>query len=346
MYLTESEIMSTHEALKQTYGMAMSAGREIKSFHDLYQPRKFLFMGCGSSFMLAKGFANMFRARPEISAAAIAGGDYLVDPDYYAELVRGSIVVILSRSGQTSEILRAGAHMKANFDAKIIAVTMNEKSGLADMSDLCLGMPWAYDHSVCQTRSIANLYAAGLMLYGLFYDDDALMDSVNEAIQANERFMAVNRSGLEETGRLDFKNVVVLGDGPLCGIAEEGALAFTEIALVPGSFFNVLDYRHGPIVLNGSGTLTIIAVRPESGTYQSDLVSDVKSRGGVLVTVGESSQGPAGSDLHVATGEVGNPAVLGFYVIYVCQMIALAKAIKEGIDPDKPSGLDLFISLK
>lgn len=37
----------------------------------------------------------------------------------------------------------------------------------------------------------------------------------------------------------------------MCGIAEEGALAFTEIAMLTGRYFHLLDYRHGPIVISG-----------------------------------------------------------------------------------------------
>lgn len=48
-----------------------------------------------------------------------------------------------------------------------------------------------------------------------------------------------------EIANLDWDNVVVLADGPICGIAEEGALAFTEISMLTGRYFHLLDYRHG-----------------------------------------------------------------------------------------------------
>jgi fructoselysine-6-P-deglycase FrlB-like protein len=345
MYLTEKEIMSTHEALKQSYDQILSKQDEIKSFFPVNQERKFVFFGCGSSYMIAKCCERFFIARPDTAAVAIAGGDYLMNPDYYKETVKDSIIVFLSRSGLTTELISTADYIKANFDVKIVSITMKEQNDLADRSDLSIKLPWAYDNSVCQTRTVTNLFTACLMLTALCYRDDNLISDIRSAITENEKFKLDNRAALEMIGKKDFTDVVVLADGPLGGLAEEGALAFTEIALIPGSFFNLLDYRHGPIVLNNKNTLTIVALQSVGGDYQAKMIADLKAKGGIVVTVGEASANPYGADLHISTGNIGHFAAMGIYFIYVCQMIALAKALASGVNPDKPTGLNAYITL-
>ncbi len=346
MYLTEQEIMSTHEALTQTYDRMLSQKEEIEAFFRQNPQRKFLFIGCGSSYMLSKTCERLFDVRPGASAAALAGGDYLVNPGYYEELVKGSIVVALSRSGLTSEILRAVTHMKETCGVKVVSVTMKEENDLAGLSDLSVKLPWAYDNSVCQTRTVTNLYAASLLLCAFCYEDGALVRAVETAVGQNEAYKKNLRAPLEAIGGKPFRNVVVLADGPLCGLAQEGALAFTEIALVPGSFFNLLDYRHGPMVLNTKDTLTIVFVQPGEAHYQSRMIEDLKSHGGLLVTVGTGEGNPFGVDLHVRLDGIDRFEAMGIPFIYVCQMIALSKALANGTNPDAPTGLDAYITLK
>ena len=346
MYLTEKEIFSTPEALEKSFTQTMSQRTEIEHFFAENAQRRFVFLGCGSSYMLAKSCARMFAVRPDTSAVAIAGGDYLVDPGYYADAMNGSIVVALSRSGMTSEIIRTVQHIQGTSKAKYISVTMKEENDLDKLSDISIKLPWAYDDSVCQTRTVTNLYTASLLLNAICYHDEALIQDVSAAVKNSNLFLSEHRTALEAVGKKPFRNVIVLADGPLCGLAEEGSLAFTEIALAPGHSFNLLDYRHGPIVINNHETLPIVALRPGSDTYQPQMIADLKTHGGTLVTMGEHSENTHQTDLHIGVGPIGDFAAMGIYFIMICQIIALSKALADGGNPDAPTGLDAFITLK
>ena len=346
MYLTEKEIFSTPEALEKSFTQAMSQRAEIERFFTKNAQRRFVFLGCGSSYMLAKSCARMFAVRPATTAVAIAGGDYLIDPEYYANIISGSIVVVLSRSGMTSEIIRTVQHILENSDAKFISITMREENDLDKLSTVSIKLPWAYDDSVCQTRTVTNLYAVSLLLNAICYHDEVLIQAVSTAVKNSSPFLTEHRAALESIGKKPFRNVIVLADGPLSGLAEEGSLAFTEIALVPGHSFNLLDYRHGPIVINNKDTLTIVALKPVAGEYQPQMVADLKMHGGTLVTMSEDSENTYQTDLHIGVGTVGDFAAMGIYFIMVCQIIALSKALADGGNPDAPTGLDAFITLK
>ncbi|MDY4582453.1 MAG: SIS domain-containing protein [Candidatus Faecousia sp.] len=346
MFLTEAEILDTPAALERTCGYFSERQADLSEFFETYPKRKFVFLGCGSSFMLAKSAAALFSAFPGTGAFAIPAGDYIVSPEFWLETVRGSVVVSISRSGRTSEMVRAVRHMKQSCGCPVISLSMEAGNDIAPMSNLDLTMDWCYDRSVCQTRTVTNLYTAVLLLGAAYAHDGLLAEAVREASRCSGGFQRENRGILEAVADLDWKNVTVLADGPLCGIAEEAALAFTEIALMTGRYFHILDYRHGPVVVSGPDTLTLMLLSPAEDTLQGGLVRDVKAHGGPVVTVSRHKENVFGSTAHIPMPEIRSFAAWGILFIYVAQMLALKKSINLGGNPDAPKGLDAYITLK
>ena len=70
------------------------------------------------------------------------------------------------------------------------------------------------------------------------------------------------------------------------------------------------------------------------------------ARGAYLLTLGAPSQASLGGDAHISIQGVAYGAAWGPYLAYCAQLIALTKALQTGVDPDKPTGLDAFITLK
>lgn len=346
MYLTEQEIMEQHIALQKTYDYMIGEKESIKEFFNKWNRKKFVIFGSGSSYMLAKSAQRLFMACKNTSATAISGGDYLVNPDFYKETIEDSIVITLSRSGQTSEILRDIKHIKETAGCPILSLTMKQDNDFMPYTDLDLTMDWCYDKSVCQTRTVTNLYAAILLLTAIYSEDVNLLESVEMAVKLNQDFKDEYRPVLKEIAKKEWDNAIVLADGALCGIAEEGALAFTEISMLSGKQFNVLDYRHGPVVINDKNTLTIMTIQPCGRELQQDMAEDLKKKNGVLVTVSEEEGNPYQGAEHVCVGQIKRHEAWGIPMIFICQILAYEKAMLLGTNPDEPTGLDAFITLK
>lgn len=345
MFLTEQEIMDTPQALERTCDYFKDREDALHKFFTRCTTRKFTFLGCGSSFMLAKGAAELFRSFPETSACAVPAGDYLTDPLFWREAVRDSIVVALTRSGRTSEIVRAVRSIRESLACPVVSLSMTAGNDLSPLSDLELTMDWCYDRSVCQTRTVTNLYTATLLLAAAYTKNMNLSRAVRSVCGGSAAFQEHCRPILERIASLSWNNVVVLADGPVSGIAEEGALAFTEIAMLTGRYFHLLDYRHGPIVVSGPDTLTLVLLRPGEEALQGALVRDVVGHGGTVVTVSEQPGNPYGAAAHVQLEEAGDFAAWGIPFIYIAQMTALLKALSLGGNPDAPKGLDPYITL-
>lgn len=346
MYLTEQEIMEQHIALTRTYDYMMEKRAEMDAFFTKNPQRRFVFFGCGSSYMLAKSGLQLIAACKGSSANAIAGGDYLVNPDFYEETIKDSIIVTLSRSGQTSEIVRDVAYIKEKYGNPIVSLSMKDDNDIMKYSDLDITMDWCYDKSVCQTRTVTNLYTALLMMTAFYNKDQDLLASVKAAVDANEAFKNEYRSVLEEVAKKDWENAIVLADGAPIGIAEEGALAFTEITMLTGQCFHLLDYRHGPMVLNDEHTLTIVLVQPKEEKLQRDMIEDLKTHKGTIITVSKYEGNEFGTAANVCIKDIPRYEAWGIPFIYVSQMAAYAKSIQLGRNPDQPVGLDAFITLK
>lgn len=341
-YLTQQEVYSQPEALKKTLDYLLENREKITGFFRSHKGRRIVVMGCGSSAMLARSARMIFEKSGE-PVSSITGGEYLVKPESYAHLIKDSIVVILSRSGMTTEILRAARTMSENSNAVFLSVTMKEENDLLPVCQLNLLMPWAYDHSVCQTRTVSNLYLTILLLQAFRSEDSKLEEAAIQAVEDSSVFLNENRALLENVAKRDFDRAVVLSDGPMGGIGEEAALAFTEISMLPGAHFGVLDYRHGPIVLHGPKTLTLVLLRPADNSYQQDMLEDLSKTGCILVTVGGEGEN---SQLNLPVKTVKDDCALGLYLIWTAQVLALAKALECGKNPDQPAGLDAYIALK
>ena len=346
MTLTEREIFAQYEALAKTYdAMASSRGR-LEAFLKKSGRGKIIFTGCGSGYSLAKSAAAIARVRLDASVYAFAAGDLLLNYEAYARLLKDAVLVVLSRSGSTSEVVMLLEKARRGLGVPCLSVCAKEKTPLAALSDEVVEIPWAFDESVCQTRCVSNLYLAGAMLAGFLAEDAALLESLANVVGRGDAYMREHCGALQSLADREWGKVVVLADGELEGIAEEGALAFTEIALMPSSYYHLLDVRHGPMVLVDGGTLVIAALTPGGAGLQDALLQDIKKRGATLVVFSDRASAAPHADYSVNVPPEKSFAAQGIPFVFLAQALSLFKALHNGVDPDKPAGLAPWIKLR
>lgn len=345
-FATLAEIDSQYDALRRTVACVADHSAQIREFFGRSPHGAITYVGSGSSYCLCQSAELTARIRLGRPATAIAAGDLMLNYPHYRSLLRDGILVAPSRSGATTEVVAAFRKVRAEFGLPCMGICAAVDSPLAAHCDLTLEIPWAFDRSVCQTRTVSNLYAANLVMVGALNGDTTLLREIDEAVDAGERFMERYTAPLREIAeRTTWQKAVVLGDSEIQGIAAESAVALMEIPQVPANYYHVLDVRHGPMVLLDSHTLVIMAVSPYGVGHQRDLVRDLKAKGCLVVTVGPDAVAGFGSDLHVSTAAVTNYAVMGIPFIFVPQIIGYYRAVASGINPDRPQGLDSWIEL-
>ena len=303
-------------------------------------------MGCGSSYSLAKSAALQYSQLNGVPAYAIPAGDMLVNFEAYGRMLKDSAVMVLSRSGSTSEAVRAATRCKETYDCKIISVCAKEGSPMEGVADVNLLVPWAFDYSVCQTRTVSNLYICGLMIAAIGACNEKMLEAVAKIPQLAEPFCAEVESVMKRVGELGWEKAVVLADSGIAGLAEEGALAFKEICRRDSNHYHILDVRHGPMVQINSKTLVIALLSCGDYSLQADLIRDLKSHSDKLLVLSANPEVKNLTDCTVVlTPDCGSDDACAVYMLYCIQLVTLYHALAIGVNPDAPEGLDAWIKL-
>lgn len=339
----------TYKEIKDQYNRLQRTKEYIIEKKDLakeiFQDHSFVvYIGCGSSYSLAKSMATSTMIHLNKKAVAIPAGDIMLRSHAYKDLFEGALVVALSRSGSTSEILIACDSMRKVCNFKLLSLSCRTNKELAQISDYSFEMPWAFDESVCQTSTVTNLYFAVIMMIAQNAQDKLFIESLNKMVEKGNGFISDNEQAFEKLARIDWDHGVTLGDAELNGICEEGALTFKEICQLPSNYYNLLDSRHGPMVIIGEKTLVIAVISDVENEYERSFIQDIKDQNCTLVIISDL---PIEIDgiINFCVGEKVPYPVLGIPFITVSQLITCYKAHQTGVNPDKPNGLEPWITL-
>lgn len=348
MALTYKEMHDTFNALYKTADYIERRWADIEAYFS--NKDRFVFVGCGSSYSNAKSFAMICNMSAGVPALALAAGDILLHASRYKKCIDNAGVVFISRSGRTSELIKAlDALKEIGCNIEAAAFVCADDTPLGAKSDMVLSTPWAFDESVCQTRCVTNAYFMAAYIAAKITDNVSALSDLRLMITEGPAYMEkaeVLAKGLAEK---PWKNAVVLGDAELEGIAEEGSLVFKEVCQLPSSYHHLLDVRHGPMVLIGKETLVIAAL----GTcceLEINLLKDIKEKGAEIVAFCDACEccepyPELGGIQFSCFGKPLSHMAKGIPLIILCQMIAYYKSKQTGADPDKPTGLDPWISL-
>lgn len=345
MSLTMTEIRSQYQALARTISLLEENEAAIAAFAKDAAPASIVFTGCGSSYQLSCAFRTIASLRTAVPVYAVAAGDLWLNAPVYERLLKGALVVAVSRSGETSELVNACKAVAAmGAGARFLSIICANDTPLEAVSDFTLRMPWAFDESVCQTRCVTNLYAMGAMVVGAMTGDDSIRAGMAKMAQCGPAYLDRVDAVARELAAGDWDHGVVLADGEIDGIAEEAALTFKEICQQNSNCYHLLDVRHGPMVMIGARTLVVAAVHAPANRYEMQLVQDLAATGARVVCYAAEAVDAPGA-LCVPLGcDVGSVA-FGLGLVALCQLTTYYKSLRVGCDPDHPSGLDAWIKI-
>lgn len=347
MSLTYTETKQQYAALQQTYDYMLSKRDELSEFFQKQAVKSVTFIGCGSSYCLSESAAFSVRLRAGLPTMALAGGDLMLNHELYSSILENTLLIAPSRSGSTSEVVEALKVIEQNKKVPVLSLSCVTDSPLSQKTDFALELPWAFDHSVCQTRTVTNLYVANLMIAAFLGNDERLIADLQTAISQGEAYMERVEKAIVQAADFDFNQVVLIADGELTGLASEGAIALTEIAKIEAHSHHLLDVRHGPMVTVGPKTLVIAALTDKGNDHQRKLMADIKARGAKVIAFGDhASVVPTEIvDLAVISDNKLDIAAQGIPFIFIPQIVALNCAERLGINPDQPDGLTAWVKL-
>jgi fructoselysine-6-P-deglycase FrlB-like protein len=214
-------------------------------------------IGCGSSWHAAKALAALRELSGRGESDAFAASEAFLDRGY-------DRVVAISRSGATTEILRALELVRPGTTT--VALVGDPLSPVAAECDLVVDLSFADDRSVVQTRFVTTVVcfaraALGLPIDGLLADAEAALAEAHPF-----------------DGR-SLEHAVVLGREWRVGLADAAALALRETARIWAESYPAMEYRHGPIATAGPGAVVWLLDPPPAR-----LVEEVAATGAAVLT--------------------------------------------------------------
>jgi glutamine---fructose-6-phosphate transaminase (isomerizing) len=248
--------------------------------------------------------------------------------------VEGWLAVGISQSGRTPEIATVLERFR-DAGARAVAVTNDPDSPLARGASVHVSLDVGEERAVPATKTFtAQLAAMALVAEALgpvpFGDGDwerlpAMVEEVLGDTAPAER-VAEQLDGVDE--------LACVGRGYLMCVALEAALKLREAAGVRAEGWSAADFRHGPLTVAGPGlpTLAVSASGPAAADVAA--LAEQLAAGGAPVL--RMSDDP-GASLPFPSGLPEPLAAIPATVR--AQQLALALALRRGVDPDRPPGL-------
>jgi len=346
MYKVEDEIFNQHTSLRQSGVYLQSMESDIKDFFGISGFFSITFTGCGAMFALCKSAELSLKIRGGLTTMSYAAGDLMLNAEYYRDMLNGTLMIVPSRSGQTSEVLSAVQRFRVESGAQTISICPHKDSKLAAIADLALEMPWILDEAASTTRLATNIYLTNLYIIGLLSGDTVLIDEIRDAIDAHEPFIQKYSAELEGIGMSGtWDKIVVIADGELAGVAQAGMITIGRMCGIPTIYSNILDVRHSVIGQVDDRTLAIVVVSPLDDAYQSVLMRDLAKRGAQVMTISSKTENIFGSALNVTLPKYQNYGIRGIPLLFSLQAIAFNKALCDGKNPDVGDGSPPWVRL-
>jgi len=312
------------------------------------KPKEWLFVGCGSSYYLAQAAANSWTLLTGLRARALPASEVLLFPQLVQPQEENTKAVLISRSGKTSETVRAAKALSGDLGMATVGLTCAASSELEQFCDASVVLQSADEKSMVMTRSFTSML---LSLQLLAARQAGNSQFVRDLQRMAEHFAAriptiaeAIEAFVEEHSCGDY---VFLGQGPFHGIAMEAALKVMEMSCSYSQFFHALEFRHGPKAIVSKGTCLMFLLSPTGGEAEKEVLAEMKKLGGMTIAVCNQADDSvrSASDLVVEVGIDGNELVLLAPYAVAGQLLGFFTGVQKGLDADHPKNLTRVVML-
>jgi glucosamine--fructose-6-phosphate aminotransferase (isomerizing) len=259
-----------HAALEQASSL-------IRSAHDVF------ITGIGASWNAALSAGTLFDlgGRPVYMQEA---GELL----HFTAIPSGSVIVAISRTGRSIEIVQLLAKVEAS-GVTIIGITNSADSPLARESAVAIVVPAMLDHAISvnaySTLLIATSALASSATTGFACVVDPLLRAVGEAGKCLELW----QEQLEESSWLTSgAPYYFLARGGSLGTCHEARLLWEEGVKMPATAMSTSGFRHGPQEIVREGMRFCLWIdQAQMRDQDLSVAHDLRELGASVMLIGE-----------------------------------------------------------
>lgn len=219
-------------------------------------------IGCGTSWFMAQSYAAARESAGKGVTDAFAASEAFLNSNSADR--QYDAVVAITRSGTTTEVLEILAELRGIVPT--VAIIGDTSSPIVELADVVVGLPYADERSVVQTRFATT--ALVYLLTSLNIDVQQAIEDARDAVTAE-----VSRE------LLDAEQFTFLGTGWTVGLAHEAGLKMREAVQGWTESYPAKEYRHGPISIAAPGRVTWLF-----GNQPEGLDADMAVTGALYIT--------------------------------------------------------------
>ncbi len=267
-------------------------------------------------------------------------------PIYHHFLRPESLLVVVSQSGETADVLEAMDVAKKK-GAKVLSIVNVEGSTIARNSDFSLQIKAGPEKAVASTKAATSQMALLLLIattmIGELQEGRRLLAEVASEINdmLNPRFLKYIKNVAEKIK--DHDNCYIIGKAENYPIALEAAIKIQEVSYVHAEGFAAGELKHGPIALISKGTPCIALIANDE--VKGDIINntlELKARGAYIIGISPERHSCFDEWIKVPDVGIASPLVN----IIPTQLLAYYIAILRGLDPDMPRNLAKSVTVK
>ena len=308
--------------------------------------KEWLFVGCGTSFYLAEAAAISWTILTGQPARALPASELLLFPRSVQLSAEDLQVVVISRSGRTSEAVRVAELLSEKYHLSTLGVTCAADSELARACDLTLVLSAADEKSMVMTRSFTSMLLA---LLQLAVSDASASSRAFEGVAASlaSRIGAFNDRVESFVTMHSFADHIYLGQGPFFAIAREAALKITEMSCSFAQSYHTLEFRHGPKSIVAPQTCITFFLSESGMQAESEVLVEMKKLGGTIIAIcnrATESVRVSADLLLELEADVPEISLLAPFIV-PAQLLGFHTGIKKGFNPDEPKNLSHVVIL-
>lgn len=301
------------------------------------------FTGCGTAGKVCLAGEYMFSTVAYKHINFILASEF---PNYHHFLTDKTLLIAISQSGETADVLEAIDAAKKK-GVKIISLVNVMGSSLDRQSDYTFLINAGPEKAVASTKTATSQLALiTLLAYACaqkLQEGKRLMmetaSKVNDML--NPRYEDHIRKLAEHI--YEQSNIYIIGRSLNYPMALESAIKIQEVSYIHAEGFAGGELKHGPIALIDKGTPCIALVANDE--VRNDILSnaiEIKSRGGYII--GISPENNEIFDYWLKVPDVGNASPI--VNIIPIQILAYHLAVLKGNDPDFPKNLAKSVTVK
>ncbi len=337
--LTHREILSQPTVWPQVLAYLGDQASALRSFLRAGRYDAVLFVGCGSTYYLSLAAAATLQALVGVPARGLPSSEVWLYPDSAYASSRRTLLIAVSRSGETTETVRACEAFRQHAQGDILTLSCSPGTALTQLGKVNLVFPMAQEESIAQTRAFSSLYLACVWLAVLWSGRDDLFAGLAHLPAIARRSLDTYAAQIKRFGEdRNLSRVYYLGSGPRYGLACELSLKMKEMSLSHSEPFHFLEFRHGPKSMVTASTLVVGLASQLHYGHEHAVLSEVKEQGGAVLEIGEEGDGVA---LHSKLDET----IRGVLYLPIGQLLAFMRATSNGLNPDRPKDLTAVVRL-